>query len=581
MDSTKSSPMLVVFLPENQRTRVMRQRGKTICEMLMSKLRHRALHPDHCRIHVGRRRAADDVSLLDASNDHHRKAPIEYIAWDTESSAIVATELTVERDARVPARIRLSHKIVEVRIPLAASTFCDVCRQFLLFDLRCKQCGYRFHKKCAGRVPILCNASLSNVDSGGFRTSASGDVNVSGSVNKPISNDTPPESPNDDAFHPIRASNSAPDVRESDGSGGVVQPMTPAKPADSPAAMSPGASRPPPPPGSRFVWPAKIPPPDHDCAPTTPCSADIVRDWEIRADDVQLQYAIGSGTFGRVWKANWHGAAAVKVLFNAPRCPTDEQREAFRAEVTHLHRCGHDNVIQIMGCILRPYLAIVTQWCDGATLYRHLHVDLASIDSGEQVSIARQLAQGMGYLHERAKIIHRDLKSPNIFLHERKKVKIGDFGLAVADGPWASKEDVEAIRQRLCGSLLWMSPEVITHESYSTASDVYAYGVVLFEMLSGRLPYQGLGLNKEQILFRVGSGRLRPQMCRSDAVGCTYPHDLLQLMYGATTYRRDERPRFSQILERINALPRLARSTSDPDMRRSGTIGEITPISAL
>ena len=186
----------------------------------------------------------------------------------------------------------------------------------------------------------------------------------------------------------------------------------------------------------------------------------------------------------------------------------------------------HDNILLFIGCILKPYLAIVTEWCSGSSLYRHLHVEEVHWDIGQLINIAKQTASGMSYLHGRD-ILHRDLKSNNIFLIPKEKptyqdttklklnrmkavdfddddddqhrfekwtVKIGDFGLATVKSNW-DKAQLKSAQPT--GSILWMAPEVITQkvaDPYTQKSDVYSFGVVLYELFTGHLPY----LKKEQ-----------------------------------------------------------------------------------
>ncbi|CAB4030720.1 raf homolog serine threonine- kinase phl [Paramuricea clavata] len=214
-----------------------------------------------------------------------------------------------------------------------------------------------------------------------------------------------------------------------------------------------------------------------------------------------------------------------------------------------------------MGCISKPSLAIVTQWCEGSTLYRHLHVNESKFEILQLLDIGRQTAQGMDYLHAKS-IIHRDLKSNNIFLQEDLTVKIGDFGLATIKSRWSGQNF-----ENPSGSILWMAPEIIRMNDshpYSNKSDVYAYGIVLYELTSRTLPYSNIG-NKDQILYMVGRGFLRVDLTkmRSDT-----PKSLKRLLMDCINYHRDERPLFQQILAEmdslIQSLPKIHRSTSEP-----------------
>lgn len=186
----------------------------------------------------------------------------------------------------------------------------------------------------------------------------------------------------------------------------------------------------------------------------------------------------------------------------------------------------HDNVLSFIGCILKPYLAIVTEWCPGSSLYKHIHVEEEHWDMNQLVDIAKQTATGMEYLHAKD-ILHRDLKSNNIFLIPKQSyqaryknhnqyynqnhyqngvnkfanesiddkwtVKIGDFGLATVKSTYTQT----AKTNQPTGSILWMAPEVITQkvaDPYTHKSDVYSFAVVLYELVTGHLPY----LKKEQ-----------------------------------------------------------------------------------
>ena len=241
-------------------------------------------------------------------------------------------------------------------------------------------------------------------------------------------------------------------------------------------------------------------------------------EWEIAWDALKMERKrIGQGTFGEVFKGFWHGPVAVKKLkqHNIGEAVLAE----FKNEVAALRRTRHDNVLLFQGACTNPSrpLAIVTQWMEGGSLYQNIHaqedwVGQLQKDQGfRALSIAKKIALGMAYLHAKH-IVHRDLKSPNILLSKERKlnhiypvpqVRIADFGLAMMKSSNPSNKPA--------GSVLWMPPEVITmkdgEEPFSQRSDAYAFGLILFEMATGTLPYKGWSI--PQIVFNVGRGNAK------------------------------------------------------------------------
>uniref|UniRef100_A0A8C5RFC7 non-specific serine/threonine protein kinase n=1 Tax=Laticauda laticaudata TaxID=8630 RepID=A0A8C5RFC7_LATLA len=293
---------------------------------------------------------------------------------------------------------------------------------------------------------------------------------------------------------------------------------------------------------------------------------DSSDDWEIPDGQITVGQRIGSGSFGTVYKGKWHGDVAVKML--NVTAPTPQQLQAFKNEVGVLRKTRHVNILLFMGYSTKPQLAIVTQWCEGSSLYHHLHIIETKFEMIKLIDIARQTAQGMDYLHAKS-IIHRDLKSNNIFLHEDLTVKIGDFGLATVKSRWSGSHQFE----QLSGSILWMAPEVIRMQDknpHSFQSDVYAFGIVLYELMTGQLPYSNIN-NRDQIIFMVGRGYLSPDLSR---VRSNCPKAMKRLMAECLKKKRDERPLFPQILASIEllarSLPKIHRSASEPSLNRAG-----------
>lgn len=289
---------------------------------------------------------------------------------------------------------------------------------------------------------------------------------------------------------------------------------------------------------------------------------NIEENWNIPAEEILVGERIGSGSFGTVYKAYWHGAAAVKTL--NVRTPSLAQMEAFRNEVAMLKKTRHCNILLFMGCVSTPSLAIVTQWCEGMSLYKHIHINETNFEWSKTMDIGRQIAQGMDYLHAK-NIIHRDLKSNNIFMDVDLTVKIGDFGLATAKAKWSGEKQ----GNQPTGSILWMAPEIICMKlpnPYSPQSDVYAFGIVMYELLTGLLPYSHIN-NRDQILFMVGRGYLRPDMSK---VRENCPQQLKKMTEECIEIKADKRPQFCDLAitfeNMLSILPKIHRSASEPNL---------------
>ena len=168
---------------------------------------------------------------------------------------------------------------------------------------------------------------------------------------------------------------------------------------------------------------------------------------------------------------------------------TFEHLLGFRREVSILRRTRHENIVLFMGACTRDHLCIVTKFCNGPTLYAHIHVERTRFSMAQSVEVMRQIAQGMEYLHAK-NIIHRNLKTKNVFLEQNGKLCIGDFGLATVG--LFSVQEISTLTERK-DSVRHLSPEVLSLGGEATTqSDVYSYGVVCYELMAGVPVYDGI-----------------------------------------------------------------------------------------
>ncbi|XLT76924.1 probable receptor-like protein kinase At1g80640 isoform X1 [Arachis hypogaea] len=198
---------------------------------------------------------------------------------------------------------------------------------------------------------------------------------------------------------------------------------------------------------------------------------------------------LGEGGFGCVYKAHLDDnlVVAVKKL----HCQTQNAEREFENEVQLLSKIQHPNIIPLLACSINGDTRfIVYQLMQNGSLEAHLHGSTrgSALTWNMRMKIALDTARGLEYLHEHCHppVIHRDMKSSNILLDANFNAKLSDFGLAITDGS-QSKKNI-----KLSGTLGYVAPEYLLDGKLTDKSDVYAFGVVLLELLLGRKPVEKL-----------------------------------------------------------------------------------------
>ncbi|KAK7351362.1 hypothetical protein VNO77_10754 [Canavalia gladiata] len=199
---------------------------------------------------------------------------------------------------------------------------------------------------------------------------------------------------------------------------------------------------------------------------------------------------LGEGGFGCVYKArfNQNLDVAVKKL----HCETQNAQREFENEVNLLSKIQHPNIISLLGCSTDDDTRfIVYELMQNGSLEAQLHGPShgSALTWHMRLKIALDAARGLEYLHEHCypAVIHRDMKSSNILLDANFNAKLSDFGLAITDGS-QNKKNI-----KLSGTLGYVAPEYLLDGKLTDKSDVYAFGVVLLELLLGRKPVEKLG----------------------------------------------------------------------------------------
>lgn len=272
--------------------------------------------------------------------------------------------------------------------------------------------------------------------------------------------------------------------------------------------------------------------------------------WEIDFRLLKFETKVASGSYGDLYRGTYcTQEVAIKVL-KPERVNVDMQRE-FAQEVYIMRKVRHRNVVQFIGaCTRPPSLCIVTEFMSGGSVYDFLHKQKGVFKLPALLRVAIDISKGMSYLHQN-NIIHRDLKAANLLMDENEVVKVGDFGVARVKAQ-------TGVMTAETGTYRWMAPEVIEHKPYDHKADIFSFGIVLWELLTGKLPYEYL--TPLQAAVGVVQKGLRPTIPKH-----THPK-LTELLEKCWQQDPAERPDFSEILP---TLQLIAKEIGDePDDRR-------------
>ncbi|TYJ10108.1 hypothetical protein E1A91_A11G185800v1 [Gossypium mustelinum] len=266
--------------------------------------------------------------------------------------------------------------------------------------------------------------------------------------------------------------------------------------------------------------------------------------WEIDARQLKIENRIASGSYADLYRGTYCSQeVAIKVL--KPEQITREMLREFSQEVYIMRKIRHKNVVQLIGaCTRSPNLCIVTEFMARGSIYDYLHKQRGVFKLPSLLKVALDVSKGMNYLHQN-NIIHRDLKTANLLMDENQVVKVADFGVARV-------QSQSGVMTAETGTYRWMAPEVIKHKPYDHKADVFSFGISLWEILTGELPY-GL-LTPLQAAVAVVQKNLRPTIPKH-----THPR-LRELLERCWLQDPSQRPNFSEI---IDILKQIAKEVAD------------------
>lgn len=271
-------------------------------------------------------------------------------------------------------------------------------------------------------------------------------------------------------------------------------------------------------------------------------------DCEILWEDLTIGEQIGQGSCGTVYHGLWYGSDVAIKVFSKQEY-SEDVIFAFREEVALMKRLRHPNILLFMGAVSSPErLCIVTEFLPRGSLFRLLQKSTSQksttrLDWRRRVHMALDIARGVNYLHHCSPpIVHRDLKSSNLLVDKSWNVKVGDFGL--------SRHKYGTFLETITGkgTPQWMAPEVLRNEPSDEKSDVYSYGVVLWELATEKIPWDHL--NSMQVIGAVGFMNQRLEI----------PNDVdprwASIIESCFQSEPKNRPTFQELLERLKDLLR-------------------------
>ncbi|XP_039116409.1 serine/threonine/tyrosine-protein kinase HT1-like [Dioscorea cayenensis subsp. rotundata] len=285
---------------------------------------------------------------------------------------------------------------------------------------------------------------------------------------------------------------------------------------------------------------------------------ETTEEWSVDLSKLYIGLRFASGAHSRLYQGLYKDqAVAVKII----RQPDDDENKTmavrlekqFTREATLLSHLYHRNVIKLEGaCRNPPVFCIITEYLSGGSLRSFLHkLQHESLPLQKLIAIALDIARGMEYIHSQG-VIHRDLKPENILFDEHFCVKIADFGIACEEACCDALADDP-------GTYRWMAPEMIKHKSYGRKVDVYSFGLLLWEMVTGTIPYQDM--TPIQAAFAVVDKNLRP------VIPCDCPAELGCLIKQCWALQPEKRPEFWQIVKVLEQF--------ESDVARDGKLSSI------
>ncbi|KAF6356894.1 FER tyrosine kinase [Rhinolophus ferrumequinum] len=262
--------------------------------------------------------------------------------------------------------------------------------------------------------------------------------------------------------------------------------------------------------------------------------------WVLNHEDVTLGELLGKGNFGEVYKGILKDKTAVAVKTCKEDLP-QELKIKFLQEAKILKQYDHPNIVKLIGvCTQRQPIYIIMELIPGGDFLSFLRKKKDELKLKQLVKFSLDAASGMSYL-ESKNCIHRDLAARNCLVGENNVLKISDFGMSrQEDGGVYSSSGLKQI------PIKWTAPEALNYGRYSSESDVWSFGILLWETFSlGVCPYPGMTNQQAREQVERGYRMSAPQHC---------PEDIFKIMMKCWDYKPENRPKFSELQKELTAI---------------------------
>ncbi|KAG5678000.1 hypothetical protein PVAND_007711 [Polypedilum vanderplanki] len=308
--------------------------------------------------------------------------------------------------------------------------------------------------------------------------------------------------------------------------------------------------------GHGLITPLLYPAPKQNKPTVFPLSPEP-DEWEISRTDIVMKHKLGGGQYGEVYEAIWKrygNTVAVKTLKEETMPFKD-----FLEEAAIMKEMKHPNLVQLIGvCTREPPFYIITEFMSHGNLLDFLRsAGRETLDAVALLYMATQIASGMSYLESR-NFIHRDLAARNCLVGENNLVKVADFGLARL-----MRDDTYTAHAGAKFPIKWTAPEGLAYNKFSTKSDVWAFGVLLWEIATyGMSPYPAIDLTDVYHRLESGYRMERPQGC---------PPEVYELMRKCWQWNPADRPTFKSIHHDLEHMFQESSITEAVEKQLQGT----------